>query len=107
MKTHGGVGVEVHIFLTSTLVGGEWFASSLGHFTQRKKPRWVGPGTGPEDVEKTKILPLRGLGPFGRPSRSQSRVPMQRNAQNRKLELAHAVTQATICSLFIWQEEIT
>jgi hypothetical protein len=27
MKTYGGVDVQIHIFLTSALVGGEWSAS--------------------------------------------------------------------------------
>jgi hypothetical protein len=33
MKTFGGVVVETHDFLTSTLVGGEWKASRHGRFT--------------------------------------------------------------------------
>jgi hypothetical protein len=27
MKTYGGVDVQIHVFLTSTLAGGEWSAS--------------------------------------------------------------------------------
>jgi hypothetical protein len=40
MKAHRGVdGVDVytHVFLTSTLVGGEWLASRLGRFTPGKE----------------------------------------------------------------------
>jgi hypothetical protein len=33
MKTYGGVGVYIHIFLTSALAGGEWSASRSGRFT--------------------------------------------------------------------------
>jgi hypothetical protein len=33
MKAYGGVDVEIHIFLTSAVVLGEWSASSLGRFT--------------------------------------------------------------------------
>jgi hypothetical protein len=38
MKTYGGVDVEIHIFLTSAIVGGEWSASRSGFFTPQKKP---------------------------------------------------------------------
>jgi hypothetical protein len=33
MEAYGGVDVEIHIFLTSELVGGEWSASRPGPFT--------------------------------------------------------------------------
>jgi hypothetical protein len=55
--------------LTSVQVGGEWSAS---------RPRYpldktLGGPTGPEDVERRKILPLSGLElqPLGRPVRSR------------------------------------
>jgi hypothetical protein len=32
MKTYGGVDVEIQVFLTSVLVGGEWSASRPGKF---------------------------------------------------------------------------
>jgi hypothetical protein len=32
MKTYGGVNVEIHIFLTSALVGAEWSASRPDRF---------------------------------------------------------------------------
>jgi hypothetical protein len=36
MKAYGGVDVYIHIFLTSSLVGGEWSASRPGRFTPGK-----------------------------------------------------------------------
>jgi hypothetical protein len=36
MKTYGGLDVEIHIFLTSALFGGEWSASTAG-----KSPRYA------------------------------------------------------------------
>jgi hypothetical protein len=41
MKTYTGVGVQIHIFLTSALVGSEWSALRLGRFT----PAEITPGT--------------------------------------------------------------
>jgi hypothetical protein len=59
MKTYGGVDVYIHVFLTSTLVGGEWPASRPGRFASGETTpdaywigSWVGPRTGLEDVEK-------------------------------------------------------
>jgi hypothetical protein len=40
MKTYGAVDVQIQIFLTSALVGGEWSASRLGRFTPEKKLRY-------------------------------------------------------------------
>jgi hypothetical protein len=37
MKAYGGVVVEIHIFFTSALVGGEWSASHPGRFIQGKE----------------------------------------------------------------------
>jgi hypothetical protein len=58
MKMYGGVDVYIHIFLTSALVGGEWSASRLGHFTPRERALrthwiggWVNPRAGLDDVE--------------------------------------------------------
>lgn len=54
MKTYGEVGVWIHIFLTSALVGGGWSASRPGE----KAPctywigGWVGLGAGLDDMEK-------------------------------------------------------
>jgi len=41
MKTCWGVEVQVHVFLTLELDGGEWLASHTGHF----KPAVRAPGT--------------------------------------------------------------
>jgi hypothetical protein len=41
MKAYGGMDVQIHIFLTSTLVGGEWSASRPARFTPGEKA----PGT--------------------------------------------------------------
>jgi hypothetical protein len=45
MKAYGGVDVEIHIFLTSILVVGEWSASGPGRFTSGEKfpfTHWIG-----------------------------------------------------------------
>jgi hypothetical protein len=76
MKAYGGVDVEIHIFLTSALAGGEWSASGPGRFTLGT--HWIGglvdPRAGLDDVQKRNFLTLPGfeLQPFGRPTRSQS-----------------------------------
>jgi hypothetical protein len=58
MKEYGGLDVFLHIFLTSTLVGGEWSPSRPCRFTPGEKaPRthwiggWVGPRAGLDDME--------------------------------------------------------
>jgi hypothetical protein len=48
MKAYGGVDAEIHIFLTSALVGGEWLASRLGRFTPGTQ--WIGGRVTPEQV---------------------------------------------------------
>jgi hypothetical protein len=40
MKAYGEVVVQIHIFLTSALVGGEWSASPHGRFTPGI--HWIG-----------------------------------------------------------------
>jgi hypothetical protein len=79
MKTYGGVDVEIQIFLTSALAGGEWSALRPGRFTPtREKPgtHWiwgcVDPRSGLDDVGKRKFLTLPGLElrPLGRPAHS-------------------------------------
>jgi hypothetical protein len=67
MKTYGGIDIEIHVFLTLALVGGEGSASCHGHFIPRgKSPStywtggWVSPRTSP-DMEKWKISSLPGL----------------------------------------------
>jgi hypothetical protein len=85
MKTYGTVDVQILVFSTSALVGGEWSASCPGRYTSRKRPpgtHWirgcVGPETALDDVERRKILPLRELelGFLGRPACSQSPYPL-------------------------------
>jgi hypothetical protein len=68
MKTHGGVDVQIHIFLASALVGGEWSASRPCRFTPGERAPgtqwiggWVGPRAGLNDVEKRKFLTLPEL----------------------------------------------
>jgi hypothetical protein len=68
MKTCSGVEVQIHVFKTSVLVGGEWSASPPGRFTPRERGLcihwigdWVGPRAGLDDVERKKILYLPGF----------------------------------------------
>jgi hypothetical protein len=45
MKTNGGVDVQIHVLLTSALVGGQWSASRPGRFTPRERDpgrHWIG-----------------------------------------------------------------
>jgi hypothetical protein len=60
MKEYGGVDVQIHIFLTSALAGGEWSASRPGRFTPREKAPgthwigdWVDPRAGLDDMDPT------------------------------------------------------
>jgi hypothetical protein len=55
MKAYGGVDVQIPIFLTSALAGGEWSGSDPRRFTTRERApgiHWVGPRAGVDDVEK-------------------------------------------------------
>jgi hypothetical protein len=81
MKAYGGVDVYIHIFFTSTLVGGEWSASRPSRFTPGERAPgthwvggWVGPRASLDDVEKRKFLTLPGLELrlLGRPASNQS-----------------------------------
>jgi hypothetical protein len=82
MKAYGGVDVQIHVFSTSALVGGEWSASCPGGFPPpREEPPdihwiggWVGPRTGLDEMERRKFFTLPGLElrPLGPPARSQS-----------------------------------
>jgi hypothetical protein len=53
MKTYGGVQVQIHVYLSSALVTGEWSPSCLGHLTPGTYEigDWMGPRTGRADVE--------------------------------------------------------
>jgi hypothetical protein len=81
MKMYGGVDALIQVYLTSTLVRGEWSASRPGHFTSEERAPsiywiggWVGPRASLDAAEKRKFLTLPGLElrPLGRPARSQS-----------------------------------
>jgi hypothetical protein len=37
METYGGMDVQIHVFLTSVLIGEEWLASRPGRFTSGKE----------------------------------------------------------------------
>jgi hypothetical protein len=54
MKAHGGVDVQILIFLTLSLVGGEWSASRPCRFIPGTHliRVWVGPRAGLDDVEE-------------------------------------------------------
>jgi hypothetical protein len=79
MKAYVGVDVEIHIFLTLALVGGEWSTSRPGRFTPGERGPgthwiggWVDLRAGPDDLEERKFFTLPGLElrPLGRPVRS-------------------------------------
>jgi hypothetical protein len=53
MKTHWGVEIQLHGFLTSNLEGGEWSASRPGRFIPRERApgaHWIGGWVGPRAV---------------------------------------------------------
>jgi hypothetical protein len=67
MKAYGGLDVQIHISLTSALVGGEWLAPRPGRFTPGEGAPgthwtggWVGRRTSLDDLEKIKILDPTG-----------------------------------------------
>jgi hypothetical protein len=81
MKAYGLVDIQIHIFLTSALVGGEWSVSHPDRFVLGKRAPctywiggWVNPRAGLDDVEKRKFLILPGLElrSLSRQARSQS-----------------------------------
>jgi hypothetical protein len=59
---YGEVDVQIHAFMTSALVGGEWSTSCPDERASRAQwvGGWVGPRTGLDDM-KRKFLPLLGL----------------------------------------------
>jgi hypothetical protein len=63
MKTHKGVDVQIQIFLTLALVGGDGTASSPSLFIPNT--HWIGgwgrPRVGPDNKEKLTFLILSGL----------------------------------------------
>jgi hypothetical protein len=62
MKTYGGVDVQIHIFLTSALVGGERSASRPCRFTSSTHfiGGWVDPRAVLDDMEKWKFFDPTG-----------------------------------------------
>jgi hypothetical protein len=59
MKANVGVDVQIHIFLTSAIAGGEWSASRPSQFTSGEGAPdthwiggWVDPSAGLDDVEE-------------------------------------------------------
>jgi hypothetical protein len=59
METYGVVAVEIHVFLSSALVGSEWSASRLGRYNSgegapvsRWIESWVGSRAALDAVEK-------------------------------------------------------
>jgi hypothetical protein len=76
-----GVGVYIHLFMTSALDGGEWLAPLPGRFIPGERvlgTHWIGGWVGPrpylDDEGKRETLSLAGLEvqPLGRLARSQS-----------------------------------
>jgi hypothetical protein len=55
MKTYSGVDVWIHIFLTSSLAGGEWSALHPGRYTHWIGD-WVDATAGLDGVKKRKFL---------------------------------------------------
>jgi hypothetical protein len=58
MKMYGGVDMQIHIFFTSALVGGEWPDSGPGRCTSGERAGthwtggWVDPRASLNDMEK-------------------------------------------------------
>jgi hypothetical protein len=93
---------SIHIFLTSTLAGGEWSASRPGRFTPVEKVPGtfsvggsVGSRAGLDDLEKRKFFTLPGLElrPFGRPVRSQSLYRLSYSGSQNFLNIRHLTSQ--------------
>jgi hypothetical protein len=70
MKTYVGVEIQVHIFSTSALVGGEWSVSRPVIFTPGERAPgtpwiegWVGPRPGLVDSTGTRTPTLPSSGP--------------------------------------------
>jgi hypothetical protein len=81
MKAYGGVGVYIHVILTSPLAGSEWSASRSSRFNPGESTPgtlwvggWVVPRASLDDMEERKFFTLPGLElrPLSHPARSQS-----------------------------------
>jgi hypothetical protein len=64
MKAYGGVDVQIHVFLTSALVGGEWSASYLDRFNPAERAHGAGWAPEPVDMGKFSTLPGLEIQPF-------------------------------------------
>jgi hypothetical protein len=80
-SSYARVDVQIHVFLTSALFGGEWSASCPCRFASGERApgtHWLGgrfgPGMALDDIEMWKFLTLPGLelSHLGRPARSQA-----------------------------------
>jgi hypothetical protein len=85
MKAYMGMDIQIYVFLSLELAGGEWSASRPGRFTPKEGTpvtQWIGGLvaliTRLDNMERRKILPLKELKlrPLGRPSRRQSVYPL-------------------------------
>jgi hypothetical protein len=67
VKTYGGMGIQIHVFVSPELGGVEWSASQPGRFTHGTLwiEGWVGPRTGLDDVENRNIFALHRDWNFG------------------------------------------
>jgi hypothetical protein len=76
MKAYWVADAQIHVFLTSAVVGGEWSASGPGLFTPGENTsgtHWRGSLVGPRaGMEEFLILPVLELRSLCRPVRSQS-----------------------------------
>jgi hypothetical protein len=118
MKAYGGVDVEIHISLTSALVGVEWSASRPCCFTPGERAPctnlvggWMNPRAGLDDVEKKKFLtlPRLNLRPLRRSSRNQSlyRLPFRDSCRNIVLKIVCIVETINGYELYNCREGFT
>jgi hypothetical protein len=107
MKAYERVNVEIHIFLTSALVEGEWSVSRTGRFTPGIRALthciggWVDPRAGLDDLGKRKFLTLPGLElqTLGRPACSQSLYRLYYPSSCIGLKFIRQYTRGSLCGL--------
>jgi hypothetical protein len=70
MQKYGRVSVQIHIFMTLALAGGEWSASRPSRYNPRERAPgthwiggWVDSRAGLDNVDKRKFLTLLGFEP--------------------------------------------
>jgi hypothetical protein len=63
MQVYEGVNIQIHIFLTSALAGGEWSASrhEKGALVTHWIGGWVDPRARLDAIENRGLLPLPGI----------------------------------------------